>query len=366
MNAVLHLFGLRKNKYIQYPDDHSDETLRECVSRDFENSLITIIQEGTLVRYVYLRRMGRYKRADIFGLSLTFNGMKILDISAVYLAFYKIFIEIVKSGKILEINGNSISFLSDSLVNTYGDYEYIKSLCNKIIVAECSSCIEPILSNSQGSTNPCNVFLLKVTSIATKELLSKNKITNFVVPYDHELIILGSQYVSLKNLKTENRSAIRLNKNLIVTKTKSPKQKLLDFFVNFEVISWKKYLIVLLCFLGIVFWCYRDTDASSVQFTIEALISIIISYTCFRVLDYYLLAAIDDMESSFNAVMILLVAGVVINIAVLFSAIGIEAALGLSDSELNLGLNTSLIVFFTGLVFAVCTAIEYALFKNID
>ena len=140
----------------------------------------------------------------------------------------------------------------------------------------------------------------------------------------------------------------------------------MDFFVNFEVISWKKYLIVLLCFLGIVFWCYRDTDASSVQFTIEALISIIISYTCFRVLDYYLLAAIDDMESSFNAVMILLVAGVVINIAVLFSAIGIEAALGLSDSELNLGLNTSLIVFFTGLVFAVCTAIEYALFKNID
>ena len=367
MNAVVHLFGLRKNKYIQYPDDHSDEILSKCVNRDFENSLITIIQEGTLVRYIYLRKMSKYKRADIFGISLTFNGMKILDISALYLAFYKIYIEIVKSGRILEISGSGrISFLTDPFIKTYSDYEYVNFWCHKIVTKECESSIEPILSNFHGNTNPCNVFLMKTTSIVIKELLLKNKIINFVIPHEHELIILGSQFVPHKKLNEENRNAIRLNKKLIVTKIKSPQQKVLDFFVDFEVISWKKYLLVALFMLGIVVWCYRDTDASSIQFTIETIIAIIISYVCFRILDYYLLAIIDDMESSLNAVMILLVAGVVINIMVMFSAIGIEAALGLSNSELNLGLNTWLIVFLTGLIFALSTTIEYVLFKNID
>lgn len=257
MNFGHYLFGVRDNRFVQYPLDGNADILHKCSLSTTKRTMLTIMKHGTIVHYIYTKNIKNNGVTQVMGVSIIFNGIYIKNIRAVSDMFERIFSHIVIEGNLLKINRDG------SVIFKVADFAEIQSYIDK----------ERAYIETTVESDLCN-FAVHFKQNFSGQIGTKTISLNS----DNREILLLSDKFNVIHLISEDDKNVGYVSNLVSQLNKENIKLRNDYKLLERQKKQYRYVviaafIILCCGLGL-FFLYDDLDSTQGQL-MEAKITII-------------------------------------------------------------------------------------------
>ncbi len=270
MNSELRLLCIRDSQLNQYPTDFMRKIFLTYVHEIKEQSQIFVHRDTNMMHYTYICKLSKTSN-DFFGISLTFNSVRVKDINRLFNIFETTLDNIVSKAILLDMNSNAEMYFKSDFLYSQTEIKRIKEFMDDLFDKN-KSCFEAleapnysisdkevaIISLEKDSPkqidfmlrNYCNIRIFKQHIAYSTIYRLKSEIKE--LEYKHKE--LSSEISNLSSLKYKSLEEIKDAKNeLLKLRKKEP------------IFMYLPAILFIILIAGAVLFCIVNDERKSLR-----------------------------------------------------------------------------------------------------